>query len=310
MSAHVLAWHDTPPVDCRGGAVSVGNFDGVHRGHMALINELRRQAQAIAGPAVALTFDPHPLEALRPEQFLPQLTLLEDRIENLHAVGVDHVLVLRVTLELLQLRPAEFFDFILRERLAVRAVVEGTNFGFGRNREGDVKALTSLCQQHGIVASIVAPLLVDGVPVSSSRVRNCLTSGDVAAAADLLGRPYRLRGVVGMGQRRGRTLGFPTANLEAIRTVVPGNGVYAVRVQMGDASWPGAANVGPNPTFGELARKVEVHLIDFEGDLYRKPLALDFLARLRETRPFASAADLMKQLTEDVHAARCIAAGT
>jgi riboflavin kinase/FMN adenylyltransferase len=274
-----------------------------------LIKELRRQAQAIAGPAVALTFDPHPLEVLRPEQFLPQLTLLADRIENLHEVGVHQVLVLRVTPDLLQLRAAEFFDFILRERLAARAIVEGYNFGFGRNREGNVETLTSLCQQHGLALSIVPPLLVDAVPVSSSRVRNCLTSGDVRAAADLLGRPYRLRGVVGVGQRRGRKLGFPTANLEGIQTVVPGNGVYAVRVQMGDASWPGAANVGPNPTFDEFVRKVEVHLIDFEGDLYGRSIALDFLARLRDTRPFAGPADLVRQLTEDVHAARRIAAG-
>jgi riboflavin kinase/FMN adenylyltransferase len=309
MTAHALAWHDPPPADCRGGAVSIGNFDGVHRGHATLIGELRRQAQAVTGPAVVLTFDPHPLQILRPEKFLPQLTLLRDRIENLNALEADQVLVLKVTPDLLQLRAAEFFNRILREGLAARAVVEGFNFGFGRDREGNVETLTSLCREHGIALSVVPPLLVDGVPVSSSRVRNCLTSGDVRAAANLLGRPYRLRGVVGTGQRRGQTLGFPTANLEDLQTVVPGNGVYAVRVQMGDASWPGAANVGPNPTFGEFARKVEVHLIEFEGDLYGKPIALDFLARLRDTRPFAGVPDLVKQLAEDVLAARRIAAG-
>jgi riboflavin kinase/FMN adenylyltransferase len=287
----------------------VGNFDGVHRGHATLIQELRIHAQAVAGPAVVLTFDPHPLQVLRPEQFMPQLTLLEDRIENLHAVGADHVLILQVTPDLLYLSAAEFFVRILCEGLTARAVVEGFNFGFGRNREGNVETLISLCRDHGVVSSTVPPFLVDGVPVSSSRVRNYLTSGDVRAAAGLLGRPYRLRGIVGTGQRRGRVLGFPTANLEDIRTVVPGNGVYAVHARLGDASWPGAANVGPNPTFGEQARKVEVHLIDFDGDLYGEPIAVDFLTRLRDTRPFSGVPDLVKQLTEDVHSVRLIAAG-
>jgi riboflavin kinase/FMN adenylyltransferase len=307
MPIHVIPWHDMPPSSCQGGAVAIGNFDGVHRGHAALLDELRRAAHAVRGPAVALTFDPHPLQLLRPAEFLPQLTTLEDRAENLLTAGADQVLVLKVDWGLLRLGAGEFFDQIIRERLHARALVEGFNFAFGRNREGDVGMLTKLCEQHNLILQIVPPLLADGVPVSSSRVRTCLTSGAVRKAADLLGRPYRLRGIVGTGQRRGQGLGFPTANLEELRTVVPGNGVYAVRALVNDEIWPGAANIGPNPTFGEDARKVEVHLIGFEGDLYGRPLAVDFLDRLRDTRPFASVSELVDQLKRDVHQASRIA---
>jgi len=310
MAAHVIEWSEPPPSLCRGGAVSIGNFDGVHRGHVALVEDLRRHARAVAGPAVALTFDPHPLQLLRPEQFQPPLTVLADRVDCLHGVGVDHVLVLRTTHDLLRLRAAEFFERIVREGLAGRAVVEGSNFGFGRDREGDVAMLRALCERHGIASIVVPPLLIDGIPVSSSRVRNCVTGGKAWEAAVLLGRPYRLRGLVGTGQRRGQTLGFPTANLERVETAVPGDGVYAVRVLVDGKSWPGAANVGPNPTFSEKARKIEAHLIDFHGDLYGRPLAVDFLERLRGTRPFANVTDLRKQLTEDVRQARRIAGAT
>src|SRR5262249_42326926 len=154
-----------------------------------------------------------------------------------------------------------------------RAVVEGVNFGFGHNREGNVDTLAQLCRLAGLALTVVPPLIVDGLAVSSSRIRAALLHGDVREAALLLGRPYRLHGTVASGQRRGQTLGFPTANLDRLPTLVPGDGVYAVRVPVAGAVWPGAANVGPNPTFGENARKVEVHLIGFSGDLYGQPLA-------------------------------------
>jgi riboflavin kinase/FMN adenylyltransferase len=216
MSLCSIPWQKTPPVVCRAGAVAIGNFDGVHRGHVALIAELCCQARAVNGPAVVLTFDSHPLQLLRPAQFMPVLTTLADRVDCLHAGGADHVVVLRTTHELLQLRATEFFDRIIRERLAARALVEGFNFGFGRDREGNVDTLKALCVQHGLVLSVVSPLLADVIPISSSRVRAALLKGDMQDAAALLGRPYRLRGMVGTGQRRGQGLGFPTANLEKV----------------------------------------------------------------------------------------------
>jgi riboflavin kinase/FMN adenylyltransferase len=307
MTVYTLDWNAMPPGDCRRGAVSIGNFDGVHRGHAALLGELRRQADALGGPAVALTFEPHPIELLRPELAPPRLTTTEERSQLLLRLGANRVLVLRATHELLALRAKEFFAEMVQKRLQARALVEGSNFGFGRGREGDVGTLAELCELAGIGLTVVPPVLLDGNELSSSRVRAALTTGDVREAASLLGRPYRLNGMVGTGQRRGQKLGFPTANLEQVRTLIPGEGVYAVRVPHEGKRWPGAANVGPNPTFGENARKVEIHLIGFQGDLYGKPLAVDFLERLRDTLPFKNVTELVEQLRCDIDQARHIA---
>jgi riboflavin kinase/FMN adenylyltransferase len=304
MAIHTLPWHEAPPADCRGGAVSVGNFDGVHRGHVALLEELRRQASAVRGPAVALTFDPHPLQLLRPEYCPPPLTTGADRAALLQAHGAEQVVVLQTTHDLLRLTAEEFFERVVRSQFGARAMVEGDNFGFGRGRGGNVATLAELCRRDGLGLVVVPPVLVDGQSVSSSRVRSALQRGDVREASQCLGRPYRLRGTVGVGQRRGATLGFPTANLERAQTLIPGDGVYAVRAEHEGAARPGAANVGPNPTFGENARKVEVHLIGFHGDLYGAELWVDFIERLRDTRRFGSVSELLAQLRADVERAR------
>lgn len=307
MAVYTIDWDATPPDDCRRGAVSIGNFDGVHRGHAALLAELRRQANALGGPAVALTFDPHPIELLRPDQAPPRLTTMEDRSQLLLNLGADCVLVLRATEKLLALRAAEFFAEVIQKRLQAQALVEGSNFGFGRGREGDVAMLARLGEPAGIGLTIVPPLVLDGIEVSSSRVRSALMAGNVREAAELLGHPYRLYGLVIAGQRRGQKLGFPTANLEQVHVLIPGDGVYAVRVPHEGTTWPAAANIGPNPTFGEDARKVEIHLIGFQGDLYGRPLAVDFIERLRDTRPFPSMAELIEQLRRDIEQARLAA---
>jgi len=304
---HFVDWDETPPPSCRGGAVSIGNFDGVHRGHVALITELRCQALACAGPAIALTFDPPPLLLLRPDEFQPMLTSITDRAQLLEANGADHVLVLRTTPQLLELSPHQFFDEVIRRRLATHALVEGPNFGFGKNRSGNVALLDSLCGPCGLSLAIVPPLTWNGAIVSSSRIRTALIQGNVRDAAELLGRRYRLRCRVGTGQARGKTIGFPTANLEKGESLVPGDGVYAVAVHYHNSSWPGAANIGPNPTFGDQQRKIEVHLIGFDGDLLGKTLELEFVDRLRDTRRFPSADQLVNQIRLDVEQARRLA---
>jgi riboflavin kinase/FMN adenylyltransferase len=304
MASRTIAWQAMPPPASRGGALAVGNFDGVHLGHAALLAGLREQARRVAGPAVALTFDPHPLELLRPGKPLALLTTTEDRSRLLRELGADEVVVLRTTPDLLALTAEEFFALVIRERFAARAIVEGVNFGFGHNREGNVATLERLCAAADIPLTVVPPVSLDGAEVSSSRIRAALQGGDVEEVARLLGRPYRLHGTVAVGQRRGQTLGFPTANLERLAVPAPGDGVYAVRAEVRGAVWPGAANVGPNPTFGEQARKVEVHLIGFQGDLYGQPLTVDFLRRLRATRPFSGPAELVEQLRRDVEQAR------
>ncbi|MDB5306265.1 MAG: bifunctional riboflavin kinase/FAD synthetase [Gemmataceae bacterium] len=305
MATAALDWTEHPPQGFTGGAVTVGNFDGVHLGHHALIAATVRWASRVGGPAVAVTFDPPPYQVLFPTApSRPPLTTLHDRADLLHAAGADHVIVLRTTPELLALTPDAFFRDILSRQLGARAVIEGYDFRFGRSRAGDTATLRVLCAAAGVGFEEVPPVAVDGEPVSSSRVRAALVAGDVAAAAALLGRAYRVAGLVVTGARRGRTIGFPTANLEDVPTVLPGNGVYAVRAMVDGTMWPAAANVGPNPTFGEDARKVEVHLIGFSGDIYGKSVEVEFVIRLRDTRPFAGVDELVGQLRQDVEAAR------
>ena len=308
-------WDEAAPGEVRGALLTVGNFDGVHRGHAALLARLRAHAADLGCPAVAVTFDPHPLLLLHPESYQPTLTTPSERARLLEECGADHVIILRTEPGLLKLSAADFFERVLCGTLQARGLVEGPNFGFGRNREGTVETLARFCTRAGLVLEIVPPLTMDGGVVSSSRVRRALLAGDVASAARWLGRPYRLAGVVSAGQRRGQTLGFPTANLTQIATVIPGDGVYAVRAWLPSATpargseqrWrPAAANIGPNPTFGEQARKVEVHLLDFQGDLYGRTLAVDFLAKLRETQPFDSVDHLLAQIRADVAKVRAL----
>lgn len=304
MSVYNFHWNDPLPVPCQQGAVTIGNFDGVHRGHQALLTELRRQAAELPGPAVVLTFDPHPLQLLRPQAFPPLLTTMPQRAELLRQYGADHVLILQTTQELLNLHAREFFDRVIRDHLHPRIVVPGFNFAFGKDREGTVEKLREFCQQASMIFDLVPPLQLEAASISSSRIRTALQQGAIRSATALLGRPYQLTGKVSAGQHRGQTLGFPTANLEDVATLVPANGVYAVRVHVQDQSWPGAANIGPNPTFGEQARKIEVHLIGYEGNLYGATVAIDFIDRLRETKPFAGIEQLREQLTRDVEQAK------
>lgn len=295
-----LNWGETPPVELRRGALAIGNFDGVHRGHAELVRVLRESAR----PAVVLSFDPHPLQWLAPERFQPELTTPADRAEFLRDCGADGVCFLRTTPSLLQLSPTEFFRRIVRDGFDARAVVEGFNFRFGRDRAGDVELLRELCQEAGLAFHVVPPVHLDGRPVSSSRVREVLIAGQVEEARRLLGRPYRLRGIVGTGAKRGRQLGFPTANLEQMATLIPGDGVYAVHATWSQWTGLGAAHIGPAPTFSEHARRVEVHVLDFAGDLYGRELTVHFLRRIRPTRRFAQADELMQQLRRDVEEVR------
>ncbi len=218
--------------------------------------------------------------------------------------GANHVVILKTSPALLALSPEAFFEDVVVRQLGAKAVVEGHDFRFGRGRAGTTDTLKSLCAVSGLSFEEVPQLHYKGEPVSSSRVRSAIVSGDVALASELLARPYRIAGTVVSGAKRGRTIGFPTANLAEVPNVLPGNGVYAVRAAVDGRMWPGAANVGPNPTFGEDARKVEVHLIGFAGDVYGKPMAVEFVVRLRETRPFAGVNELIEQLKRDVESAK------
>ncbi len=294
------------PAAARGGAVSVGNFDGVHRGHARLAEHLVAQAHSLGGPAVIFTFDPHPIRILRPEAAPPPLNWSQRKAALLGELGVDFVVSYPTDRALLSLSAAEFFDQILLQGLGARGVVEGPNFFFGRNREGDITRLGQLCAAGDVRLKVIAPELTGGEWISSSRIREAIQRGDVQQAAAWLTRPYRIRGQVIVGAQRGTTLGFPTANVDAIDTLSPAPGVYAARAYTQTGVWPAAVNIGANPTFGEEHVKFETHLIDFSGDLYGQTLEVEFVARLRETQPFPSVAELQRQLQMDVARARAM----
>jgi riboflavin kinase/FMN adenylyltransferase len=306
---HILRSLDDLPGSLRGGAVSIGNFDGVHRGHARIAERLVAHAKETGGPAIAFTFDPHPLALLKPEIVPVPMTRIERKAELLGELGLDAVIAYPTNQALLSLSPEEFFQQILRDKLGAKAIVEGPNFHFGRGRAGDVEVLGRLCAAASVKLEVVEPLEQAGEIVSSSRVRAMIVAGQIGQANQLVTRPYQLNGIVGHGAARGAKIGFPTANLEQVQTALPGPGVYVGRAwitgpRSGDRSqgsvFPAAVNVGPNPTFGEQAVKIEVHLIDFSGDLYGQPLKVDFLDRLRDVQPFPSVDALIAQLRRDV----------
>lgn len=296
------------PDEFRSGAVAIGNFDGVHVGHARIIERLIARARGLGGPAVVFTFDPHPVRLLRPEVAPPPLTWTERKAALLVELGVDTMIAYPTDETLLNLSPREFFDQIVRQRLDARAMVEGPNFYFGKDRQGTIAVLKELAREAGIELEIVEPVKLEGDYVSSSRVRRLIAAGDVETACRMLTRPYRLRGMVTHGAARGAKLGFPTANLSAIDTVLPGPGVYAGIGVLNGRRLPAAINVGPNPTFGEHAMKVEVHLLDFHEPIYGQPLEVEFLRRLRDVQSFDSVDALRAQLDRDVAAARKAAA--
>lgn len=303
---HIIRSLDAFPIAARGGAVSIGNFDGVHRGHVAIVRRLLERAEAVGGPAIVFTFDPHPVRLLRPEQSPPPLTWTERKAELLKAQGVDWIVAYPTDEALLELSAVDFFEKIVRGKLAAKALVEGPNFFFGHNREGTIERLNQLTGDAGISLDIVQPVVVDGAIVSSSRVRELVRAGNVEQARELLSAPYRIRGMVTHGAGRGAKIGFPTANLSGVDTLLPAAGVYAGQAWIGDEGHPAAINLGPSPTFGDAMIRVEVHLLDYNETLYGQPLEVDFLARLRDIRPFASPAALVEQLQQDVAEVRRI----
>lgn len=300
---------DELTADLRGGAVAIGNFDGVHRGHARIVERLLVQARRVGGPGIVFTFDPHPVRLLRPEACPPPLTWTDRKADLLAELGVDAMIAYPTNEALLSLSPEVFFQQIVRQALDARAIVEGPNFYFGRGRAGDIASLGRLCGEFGLTLEVVEPIEVGGEIVSSSRVRSLIAEGQVQDAAQLLTRPYRIRGMVTHGAGRGSKIGFPTANVAAIDTLLPGLGVYAGLATVNTVTRPAAINIGPNPTFGEQGVKIEVHLLEFHGPLYGEPIEVDFLSRLREIHHFSSVEELQEQLQRDIAHTRQLAEG-
>lgn len=304
---HIIRHLADLPAAARGGAVAIGNFDGVHRGHIQIVHRLLERAGEVGGPAIVFTFDPHPVRLLRPDQCPPPLTWTERKAELLAGHGVDWIVAYPTDEALLALSPADFFQQIVCNTLGARALVEGPNFFFGHNREGTINRLRELANAAGISLDVVPPVEVDDMLVSSSRVRDLLRTGNVEQARKLLSVPYRIRGLVTHGAGRGAKIGFPTANLAGIDTLLPAHGVYAGRAYLGTESYPAAMNLGPSPTFGDATNRVEVHVIGLADPLYGQPMEVDFLARLRDIRPFDSVDALVEQLRDDIAETKSIA---
>ena len=289
---------------CLGGILSIGNFDGVHRGHQLIIQTLIQQARAQNLPAIVFTFDPHPIHLLRPEFAPPELMGIEDRATILQSLGVDFVIAYPTDHALLSLSPEEFFQQVLIDQLKVKGLVEGPNFYFGKDRSGDVSLLQQLCARAGLSFEVVEPDICDGRMISSSEVRNAIQSGNLTLATEMLGRLYQVKGTVVHGDERGRLLGFPTANLSEVSTLLPGEGVYCGFGIVGEDRYPAAIHIGTNPTFEKSEKKVEVYLIGFSEEIYDQNLKVEFLEKLRETETFSDVETLKAQLAIDVETAK------
>jgi len=297
--------------------VTIGVFDGVHLGHQRIVRRAAELGAELGLPVVVVTFDPHPDEVVRPGKHPPLLGTARQRAELLAGLGVDAVCVLPFTRAFSELGPDEFVHTVLVDRLHAARVVVGEDFRFGYRAAGDVALLAELGEKYEFTAEGV-PLLADnGVRISSSEIREKLAAGDMPAAAHDLGRPHRVEGVVIRGHRRGRSLGFPTANLEtAAHTAIPADGIYAGWLTSLDAAgreaehWPAAISVGTNPTFDGTERSVEAYALDRDDlDLYGVHVAVDFVARLRGMVRFDSVDDLVAQMHRDAREARAVISG-
>ena len=289
----------------RGCVATIGTFDGVHRGHQHVLEALRRRADELALPATVITFEPTPREYFQGADAPARLTRLREKVQALARYGVDRVVCLRFDAKLSSISARSFEEDLLATRLGVRHMVVGHDFRYARRREGTIETLRTAGARLGFAVEEVPPFEIDGVRVSSSLIRTALEQGDLATATRMLGRPYRISGRVQMGQRLGRKLGYPTANLPLHRKVIPLWGIFAVRVGgAGLESHPAVANLGTRPTLDGTVPLLEVHLFDYSGELYGRTLDVDFVARLRDEVRFESLEALIEQMHRDAAEAR------
>ena len=291
-----------PDVDLRGSArpaVTLGNFDGVHLGHQRAFALLQERARALQAPSVAVTFEPHPVSVLRPDNSPKRILTPKLKQEVIAAQSIDHLVVIHFTREFSRITAEEFVSRVLVEKLQVAELVLGANFRFGHGREGDLQSLRNLGERFGFVVHQVEASEHEGEIISSSRIRRSLEEGAVEAAAAMLGRPHFFEGDVIRGDGRGKLMGFPTANLKVDGDVLVADGVYVTEATVADAVVPGMTHVGRRPTFGLEERTVETHLFDFDRNLYDARIRLHFHHRIRGTVKFSSAEALQEQLRLD-----------
>ena len=286
--------------------MALGNFDGIHLGHQLIFERAKQEAMRTGGESIVFTFEPHPLKVLRPNQCPPLITPFKKKMLLIESIGIDLVICAEFTREFATLKAMEFVKSILVDRIGARTVVVGYNYCFGHARQGDVTALERYGQQFGFEVVVVGPIRVDNQIVSSSAIRDLVRNGRMPEAARLLGRHFMVLGKVIWGTARGRLLGVPTANVEILNELYPMNGVYAVEVIVGNETYQGVANVGVNPTFGGSQFSVEVHILDFNRDIYGEEIQVAFVQRIRGEKAFKTADTLIGQIKRDMEQARRI----
>jgi len=292
------------PPELRPSVTALGVFDGIHLAHAKILATAVERARALGIAAVVCTFDPHPAAVLHPDQAPVPIARLEENLARIAAIGPDGALVIPFTPEFSRMEAEAFVAEVLVKTLGVREVVVGFNHTFGRGARGTAALLQELADRHGFVTRVLPPLQVKGQTVSSSAIREALREGDVELAQGFLGHPYQMSGTVLRGAGRGRTLGFPTANLRPDRPLILASGVYAARVRWDEARADAVVNVGYRPTFGEDQYWVEAYVFDFSGDLYDRTLTIEFLSRIRAEMKFPNVEVLKRQIAADMEAAR------
>ncbi len=286
--------------------ITLGNFDGVHLGHQRIFKRVKEEAIRIHGEAVVITFEPHPLKVLSPQSFLPLLTPFEKKMILIEKLGIDKVLCIEFSSAFAEISPTEFVKDILVKKVNAKKIIVGYDYRFGKGKSGDINILRSLCKLFDIEVEVMEALTINHTIVSSSKIRQLISGGEVESASKLLGRDYLIIGRVVGGTKRGHTLGFPTANLEISDELYPKSGVYAVEVLWRDQSFKGLANVGFNPTFapaqgGERGSlSFEVHLLNFNEEVYGEKIQINFKKRIRDEIWFDSPSHLMDQIRKDI----------
>ena len=302
---HVLTGTEGIPPEFRKAFITIGNFDGVHLGHRCIFQKLILQARKENRKALLVTFVPHPKMLLHPERrpfYL--LTTIEEKIKLLEALGLDALIIIPFTLEYAQTTAESFIFDVLWKNLQVRKIFIGHDYSFGKDKRGNEDMLKAFGKKLGFDVAVINAVAVGDTVISSTRIRAAILEGDVKTAAMLLGRPYNVSGTVIEGKRRGAALGFPTANIKPHKELLPAKGVYAAIVNLEGERYNGVLNIGLNPTFGDVQLSMEVHLMDFSGDIYGKYVDVLFIERIREERKFPSPEMLSLQIKKDAEEAR------
>ncbi len=285
--------------------LTIGNFDGVHKGHLALFERVKQIAKEINGSSVVMTFDPHPIKVLSNGNGPPVITPTPQKLRLIKEAGIDIILCLPFTKEFANIPAKDFVEKILVEKIGVKYVVVGYDYSFGKNRQGNIEFLKKMAQRYQFKVEVVEPVSINGIIVSSTKIRKLVQEGKLEEAKLLLGRNYQVTGTVISGKNRGaRILGYPTANLKLIDELTPKVGVYAVKVHIDNEVYKGVANIGYNPTFGNGAFSVETHIIGFNRNILGKEIIVEFVKRLRDEKKFESPSELAEQIKKDIQEAQ------